>query len=224
MGGNVKPPSKKPGLPMDHNHVLELIADELGGLDSDGCRVFDAHSQEHFQCFARVIALSSDYRGLQKHVGIKGSPSLTACFKCWIHGHRVGHKTLYANHFTWLPPGHQLRRALCKLHAVGQRPWPVNATRPRDRSVVEMHGALVKPTSILEYAFELRDLPCPLYTLLYFSPVVGIQYDGMHTIGGVVKDTVVKGLQGMRTDEASSAVRVYDAANGIATDAGKASE
>lgn len=224
MGGNIKSPGTKQGLPMNHNHVLELITDELEALESVGCNVFDAHRGKQFQCYAKLLALTSDYRGLQKHVGIKGSPALTACFKCWIHGHRVGHKTVFANHFTWLPEKHPLRAVLCKRHTNGGRKWPILAVRPRDRSVIEMRGALPEPTSVMEYAFDPSELPCPLYRLAYFNPVLGIQYDGMHTIGGVIKDTVVKGLQGLRTDKASTAVREYDQGNHVTTNAGKACE
>ncbi|EFJ40399.1 jordan transposition protein [Volvox carteri f. nagariensis] len=225
MGGNIKPPTQKHGLPMDHNHVLGLITDELEVLDSIGCEVHDAsRGGAPFTCYAKIIALSSDYRGLQKHVGIKGTPALNACFKCWVHGHRVGHKTIFTNHFTWLSPANSLRKEMRKLHTTAcGRYWPLDAQPPRPQSTLEMRLALEFPTATSCADYEVEQLACPLYRLRYFDPVLGIQYDGMHTIGGVIKDTVVKGLQGMRSGEASDAIREYDQGNKVATDAGKAS-
>ncbi len=42
-------------------------------------------------------------------------------------------------------------------------------------------------------------LACPIYELPSFLPTLGINYDAMHTIGGDIKDAIVKYLQGLRT-------------------------
>ncbi|GLC70376.1 hypothetical protein PLESTF_000966400 [Pleodorina starrii] len=79
MGGNVKPPGGEPA-PMDHNHVLAIIKDELASLEAFGVEVYDANAQDTFRCHVKVVGIVSDYRGLQKHVGIKVSPAIHGCF------------------------------------------------------------------------------------------------------------------------------------------------
>ncbi|KXZ42563.1 hypothetical protein GPECTOR_135g627 [Gonium pectorale] len=93
MGGNLKPPGGRPA-PMDPNHVLAMIKDEIAALEDFGVSVYDAHARETFQCRLKVIGILSNYRGLQKHVGIKGSPAIDGGFKCWHSGERVGQKTI----------------------------------------------------------------------------------------------------------------------------------
>lgn len=56
---------------------------------------------------------------------------------------------------------------------------------------------------------EERGVACPVYDLSSFDPVLYLNYDGMHTIGGVVKDTVLFSLQGLR--QPNERVKLHDA-------------
>ncbi len=57
-----------------------------------------------------------------------------------------------------------------------------------------------------------------MYLLPYFDPASMVNMDGMHTIGGVVKEVVVKGMQGLRIGNASmrlkQAVQEYNGSKG----------
>ena len=54
---------------MDIRPFLSVIKDELAHLAVHGARVYDAHKTEHFTCIARLVAVLSDYRGIEKFVG-----------------------------------------------------------------------------------------------------------------------------------------------------------
>lgn len=222
----MRKPGNKP-VPRDHNHVLGLIVDELEVLNTHGHVVKDAaRNNDTFTCYAKVLGLLSDYRGLQKHLGIKGSPTPYACFKCWEKGWPIRHKWIYPNHYQYLPAGHPLRKNLFKKHvppSTQRVPEDVEKTAPRERTDTEMKFALPYPVSGTEMQIEQHllaqntPLACPLYRLSYFNPTTMVNYDSMHTIGGVIKDTCVKGLQGLRTAEASRDLKVYDNKRGIQT-------
>ncbi|EFJ39521.1 hypothetical protein VOLCADRAFT_108607 [Volvox carteri f. nagariensis] len=100
-------------------------------------------------------------------------------------------------------------------------PWHIGQAPARARSFVEMKYALPSPVlpSFSEVDAANRGLKeaCPLYTLPGFDPSKMIQYDAMHTIGGVIKDVVVLGIQGLRAANASDTLVEYDSDNNIQT-------
>jgi Transposase family tnp2 len=69
---------------LDLHWVLKLIVDEINKLYTEGIRIWDAHTQSDFQCYARLLAVMSDYKGLEKGLNMKGYPSVHACLKCWM--------------------------------------------------------------------------------------------------------------------------------------------
>lgn len=71
IGGNVKPPGSKKPDPLNPNHMMALIRDELAFLEKYGIRVWDASKNEFFICRVKCISFISDYRGLHKHLGMK---------------------------------------------------------------------------------------------------------------------------------------------------------
>lgn len=52
---------------------------------------------------------------------------------------------------------------------------------------------------------------CPLYELSSFNPSLFINYDAMHTLGGIIKDCVVWNMQGLR--DPNALVNTLDSAN-----------
>lgn len=107
-------------------------------------------------------------------------------------------------------------------------PWPVDMLPARRRSVVELAAAATAPLAV-----GGQGLPCgpwrvafadpvgvasPLYELVGFNPLLGINYDAMHTIGGVIKDTIINYLQGRRKRRAP--MLLYDGLHGIKPVAG----
>ena len=210
------------------------------------------------RCFATLAGIVSDYRGLQKHLGIKASPAIWACFKCWQEGVRVGQKTVYTNHHHFLPIDDELRTALQFISNARQALGDGNASdleeeeevedreeeevvrrgeedreeedgvatgEPRPRTTEEMRqginvppaadapilGSLTTPWRVT--SADPRGVACPLYDLESFDPVHFVQYDGMHTLGGIIKDVVVKGIQGLRVPSAQMVI--YNQAGGV---------
>jgi hypothetical protein len=79
IGGNTSTAAAE-GL--DPNHFLDLITDELASLGRDGVSVKDAGlDNEVFTCYVKDLAFRSDYRGLQKHVRMKGE-GLSVALAC----------------------------------------------------------------------------------------------------------------------------------------------
>lgn len=71
IGGNIKPPGSKVADPLNPNHMLALIRDELKYLEKYGVRVVDGRTNKPFTCRVKCISFISDYRGLHKHLGMK---------------------------------------------------------------------------------------------------------------------------------------------------------
>ncbi len=71
IGGNIKRPGQKHPDPLDHNHMLSLIKDELAYLEKYGTEVYDAAEDEFFTCYVKCVAVVSDYRGYHKLLGMK---------------------------------------------------------------------------------------------------------------------------------------------------------
>ncbi|EFJ51754.1 hypothetical protein VOLCADRAFT_103398 [Volvox carteri f. nagariensis] len=114
--GNVKPTGQKQAEYFDPNHTLLLITDDLLTLITEGVVVTDARTGEEFPLYVANVGLVMDYKGFQKHLGLKGTPSPSGCFKCCAVGHRVGTKTVWCNHHRWLSPGHPWRTDVADLH------------------------------------------------------------------------------------------------------------
>ena len=95
------------------------------------------------------------------------------------------------------------------------------APPPARRSRAELLSACNEPAPNLAPVVEpwrltLQDPPgvaFPLYELDSFDPVNGINYDGMHTIYGVMRDTIVRYVQSMR--KRSKGMIEYDNKNDI---------
>ena len=104
---------------------------------------------------------------------------------------------------------------------------PNLATPPARRTKAEMWYACNSPTPgaslvPVPWRITLEDpigLAFPLYELDSFDPIGGINYDGMHTIYGVMRDTVVRYVQSFR--KRSAAMEEYDKKNDIITVSGR---
>ena len=105
------PGSSRRDVKLKLGSFLQLIRDDFASC-RDGVSVFDAHKQEHFDCKLQLLCAATDYRGLEDLYNIRGAPTAPcACLRCWHTGVRaptgqgIGSvKTLYANHYTFLPP------------------------------------------------------------------------------------------------------------------------
>ncbi len=280
MGSNVKR-AGNPAQPMDHNHVLAMIKDEVAALEAFGVSVTDGRDGDPFWCRVKLLGITSDYRGYQKHLGIKMSPAIHGCIFCWLAGVRLGNKTIYPRHECYLSDRNaELRNALHALsyeprqqqqhqqqeqqqqpqpprprrhaaqaalppppapppapeppppdppppplpprprrHATQAAPPPPPAPppapeppppQPPRRTDDELWHGMNSPDEPIPQpppggkrwsgvVGEEGCLSCPIYELLSFKPTRGLNYDAMHTIGGVIKDVIIKYLQGLRT-------------------------
>ena len=109
-----------------------------------------------------------------------------------------------------------------------QSPWPVGMLPAPRRLVFELETAAFAPCD--SGGQEVRPGPwraaftdpvgvaSPLYELLGFNPLLGINYDAMHTIGGVIKDTIIFYIQGRRARKPPMVL--YDRLHGIVPIAG----
>jgi Transposase family tnp2 len=206
---------------MDPNSLMEVLIDELDVLYKHGIMVWDAHKKEWFRFRAKLLSFISDYRGLQKYLHIGGSPGYYGCFKCWLHGVHLGGKMVYPGHASYLPKGHPMREKLASRvrnadQALQDKLEKVQAREPpRLRSLDEMRFAVQEPPEAAKPAKPARRAAAPPRGNQpsdpppILNPVLKLPYartemfqmDGMHTLGGDVKDAGVGGTHGSRTSE-----------------------
>ncbi len=146
IGGNVKAPGQKRPYPLDPNHALALIKDELVFLEKYGKRVYDAHDKTWFDCRVKTIAIISDFRGLHHQLALKvGTDAVLHVTLCVVGTMLHGVLGIFApirERFvgTWkpkpcVPASHVMDRVLLITEPQEAREWMAMQKRPMYRNV-----------------------------------------------------------------------------------------
>ncbi len=112
--------------------------------------------------------------------------------------------------------------------ALQQLRRPADAAQPAARTRPEITFACKNPDTsagLVPWRIAFSDpvgVACAIYAMASFNPVRGINYDPMHTIGGVIKDVIVRYMQALRAR--SAAIKEYDKRNGALVVAGRQGE
>ena len=152
------------------------------------------------------------------------SPSPHGCYFCKVLGLNVSKgKTVYPGIWRWLETGHARRTAkaastnFCSMKQARERtrrqvltlpPTNTHAPQPRNVTDVRPDSKALRDTG-KQAALDMA-ASCVLWQLPYWwmlGHTVLSSYDGMHTIGGDMKD-LVRALAGERFD---AAIQAYEA-------------